>query len=78
MGETNVSIYLRREYDKLCGFGRRKNKANSKPISRRLNEPGGEKFPNLSWIDNFCRTGFFIDFYQGKHTITIGECQIST
>ena len=77
-GETNVSIYLRREYDKLCGFGRPKNKANSKPISRRLDEPDGEKFPNLSWIDNFCRTDFFIDFYQGKHTINIGDCQIST
>ena len=28
----SVSIYKKGEYEEFCGFGRRKNKANSKPI----------------------------------------------
>ena len=28
----NVYIYMKRGYDDFCDFGRRKNKANSKPI----------------------------------------------
>jgi hypothetical protein len=27
----NVNIYLKRDYEEFVGFGRRKNKANSKP-----------------------------------------------
>ena len=30
-----LSIYKNRDYDDFCGFGRRKNKANSKPINKR-------------------------------------------
>ena len=31
----SLSIYLKGDYEELCGFGRRKNKANSKPIDYR-------------------------------------------
>jgi len=33
MAKMNVYIYIKRVYDDFCGFVRRKNKANSKPIS---------------------------------------------
>jgi len=31
MGSMSVSIYMKGYYEEFCGFGRRKNKANSKP-----------------------------------------------
>ena len=31
MGKMNLSIYMKGRYEDFCGFGRRKNKANSKP-----------------------------------------------
>ena len=32
MAEMDASIYMKRDYEDFCVFGRRKNKANSKPI----------------------------------------------
>ena len=31
MGRMSLSIYMKGDYEDLCGFGLRKNKANSKP-----------------------------------------------
>jgi len=38
----NVSIYMEGGYDDLCGFGRRENKANSKPNKANFSEQGPE------------------------------------
>jgi hypothetical protein len=48
--------------------------SQSKPIAglwlEILNQTGGEKFPGLSCIDNFCITVFFIDFSQEKRILS--------
>ena len=31
MGKMNLSIYMERDYEDFCAFGRRKNKPNSNP-----------------------------------------------
>ena len=30
-GKMSLSVYTKGDYEEFCGFGRRKNKANSKP-----------------------------------------------
>ena len=40
--KMNVSIYMEGGYDDLCGFGRRENKANSKPNKANFSEQGPE------------------------------------
>jgi len=47
MAEMNVYSYMKRGYDDFCGFGRRKNKANSKPIKANLKIP---QMPRLAWL----------------------------
>ncbi len=31
MAKISISIYMKGDYEDFCGFGRRKNKPNSKP-----------------------------------------------
>jgi hypothetical protein len=43
MAKKGISIYMKGYYEDFCGFGRRKNKANSKP--NKANLPAfGRKF----------------------------------
>jgi len=43
MGKMSLSIYLKRRYEDFCGFGRRKNKANSKPNKANFGLPTAPK-----------------------------------
>ena len=63
----SVSIYMKGYYEDFCGFGRRKNKANSKPIltgmrafdlrCKRLPRPFGPR-NDIRISDPLCLSGF--------------------
>jgi len=39
MGKMDISVYMKGDYEDIYGFGRRENKANSKPNKANLSSP---------------------------------------
>ena len=48
----SLSVYTKGDYEEFCGFGRRKNKANSKPIqSMSLQLRSGQALSAVEWAN---------------------------